>query len=208
MHHWPRGTLWEFSQACSTSRLRVVNLKTNLPGSQGVTLRLQPSHPPPKLSQWLGSAVREVSSFREVKCTGTLPHASCNKWGSYPVERCVWEGGMRMHASMFACAQGFYVCMEWACVSFCVYVCHVCGMLTENFSLSPSFPIHSLLLLNPRWSEVKSLSRVWLFATPWTVAYQAPQSMGFSRQEYWSELPFPSPGDLREPGIEPGSPTL
>ena len=43
--------------------------------------------------------------------------------------------------------------------------------------------------------EVKSLSRVWLFATPWTVAHQAPASMGFSRQEYWSGLPFPSPGD-------------
>ena len=40
--------------------------------------------------------------------------------------------------------------------------------------------------------------------TPWTVAYQAPPSMGFSRQEYWSGLPFPSPGDLPNPGIEPG----
>ena len=43
---------------------------------------------------------------------------------------------------------------------------------------------------------------------PWTVAYQAPQSMEFSRQEYWSGLPFPSPSDLPNPGIEPGSPTL
>ena len=48
--------------------------------------------------------------------------------------------------------------------------------------------------------EVKSLSRVRLFATPWTVAYQASPSMGFSRQEYWSGLQFPSPGDLSEPG--------
>ena len=45
-------------------------------------------------------------------------------------------------------------------------------------------------------------------ATPWTVAYQAPLSMGFSRQEYWSGLPFPSPGDLPSPGIEPVSPAL
>ena len=44
--------------------------------------------------------------------------------------------------------------------------------------------------------------------TPWTVAHQAPLSMGFSRQEYWSGLPFPSPGDLPDPGIEPGSPAL
>ena len=45
-------------------------------------------------------------------------------------------------------------------------------------------------------------------ATPWTIAYQALLSMGFSRQEYWSGLPFPSPGDLPNPGIEPGSPAL
>ena len=51
-----------------------------------------------------------------------------------------------------------------------------------------------------------SLSCARLFATPWTVAYQAPQSMGFSRQEYWSGVPFPSPGDLPDPEIEPASP--
>ena len=47
-----------------------------------------------------------------------------------------------------------------------------------------------------------------LFATPWTRAHQAPLSMEFSWQEYWSGLPFPSPGDLPNPGIEPGSPAL
>ena len=56
--------------------------------------------------------------------------------------------------------------------------------------------------------KVKLLSRVGLFVTSWTVAYQAPQSMGFSRQEYWSGLPFSSPGDLPNPGIKPGSPAL
>ena len=63
---------------------------------------------------------------------------------------------------------------------------------------------------NPKEGEVKEkmLSRVRLFATPWTVAYQAPPSMGFSRQECWSGLPFPSPGDLPDPGIKPGSPVL
>ena len=59
-----------------------------------------------------------------------------------------------------------------------------------------------------KWSEVKSPSRVRPFVTPWTVAYQTPPSMGFSRQEYWSGLPFPSPGDLPNPGIKPGSPAL
>ena len=52
------------------------------------------------------------------------------------------------------------------------------------------------------------LSRVRLFATSWTVAHQAPLSMIFSRQEYWSGLPFPSPGDLPNPGIEPAYPAL
>ena len=56
--------------------------------------------------------------------------------------------------------------------------------------------------------KVKSLSRVQLFATPWTVAHQAPLSKGFSRQEYWSGLPCLPPGDLPDPGIDPGSPAL
>ena len=55
---------------------------------------------------------------------------------------------------------------------------------------------------------MKSLSCVQLFVTPWTVAYQAPLSMGFSRQEYWNGLPFLSPGDLPDPEIKPGSPAL
>ena len=53
-----------------------------------------------------------------------------------------------------------------------------------------------------------SLSRARLFVTPWTVVYKAPLSVEFSRQEYWSGLPFPSPGDLPDPGIKPRSPTL
>ena len=56
--------------------------------------------------------------------------------------------------------------------------------------------------------KVKSFSRVRLFAIPWTVVYQASLSMGFSRQEYWSGLPLPSPGDLPDPGIKPRCPTL
>ena len=56
--------------------------------------------------------------------------------------------------------------------------------------------------------KVKSLSCVHLFATPETVAYQAPPSMRFSRQEYWSGLPFPSLGDLLDPRIKPGYPSL
>ena len=60
--------------------------------------------------------------------------------------------------------------------------------------------------LCPTKVKVKSLSHVRLFATPWTVAYQAPPSVGFSRQEYWRGLPFPSPGDLPDPRVKPRYP--
>ena len=56
--------------------------------------------------------------------------------------------------------------------------------------------------------KVKSLRCVLLFATPWTVAQQTALSMGVSRKEYWNGLPFPPPGDLPDPGIEPTSPAL
>ena len=67
--------------------------------------------------------------------------------------------------------------------------------------------IHIYIHTHTHIYKVKSLSHVRLFATPWTVAYQVPPSMGFSRQEYWSGLPFPSL-DLPDPGIEPRSPAL
>ena len=59
-----------------------------------------------------------------------------------------------------------------------------------------------------RSEEVKLLSFVRLFVTPWTVTYHVTLTMGFSRQECWSGLPFPSPGDLPDPGIKPRSPAL
>ena len=59
-----------------------------------------------------------------------------------------------------------------------------------------------------KYCKVKVISYVQLFVTPWNVSYQAPLSMGFSRQEYSSGLPFPSPEDLPNPGIEPRSPAL
>ena len=58
------------------------------------------------------------------------------------------------------------------------------------------------------WGERLVTKLCLTLATPWTVACQAPLSMGFSRQDYWSGLPFPSPGDLPNPGIEPRSPVL
>ena len=72
-------------------------------------------------------------------------------------------------------------------------------LLKESVNLHFSVPIVIV---------VQSLSLVQLFATPWTVAHQASLSTGFPRQEYWSGLPFPSPGDLSDPGLEPPSPEL
>ena len=60
----------------------------------------------------------------------------------------------------------------------------------------------------PLGEHLASKSHVWLFVIPWTIAHQAPLSMGFSRQEYRRGLPFPPPGDLPDPGMEPASPAL
>ena len=78
-------------------------------------------------------------------------------------------------------------------------------------SLRSHLPLPSLSPPHPGQPEpevAQLLRRVQLFATPWTIAYQASPSLGFFRQEYWSGLPFPSPGDLPDPGIEPRSPAL
>ena len=60
-------------------------------------------------------------------------------------------------------------------------------------------------MTNGPYRVLSHLGRVWLFVIPWTVAHQTPLSMGFSRQEYWSGVLFPSPGDLPNPGIKPAS---
>ena len=65
------------------------------------------------------------------------------------------------------------------------------------------FPFTSIYSLPDSIVCVGSLSCVQLFVTPWTIACQVPLSMEFSRQEYWSELPCPTPGDLPDPGIKP-----
>ena len=88
----------------------------------------------------------------------------------------------------------------------------ISGLAIVCFSHEPTDSVLSTLgvisYLLQNHLEVKSLSHVWLFVTPWTVAHQAPPSLEFSRQEYWSGLPLPSPGDLPDPGIELGSPAL
>ena len=75
-----------------------------------------------------------------------------------------------------------------------------------SFLIISYYKVLNIIPCAIQWSEVKLLSRVQLFATPWTVAYQAPRPMGFSGQEYWSGLPFPSPGIFPTQGSNPGVP--
>ena len=83
--------------------------------------------------------------------------------------------------------------------------CAFLSITFSEFSVYMLYHQHSSLM---KKVKVKLLIHVRLFVTPWTVTYQAPLSMGFSRQEYWSGVPLPSPGDLPNPGIEPGSPAF
>ena len=85
-----------------------------------------------------------------------------------------------------------------------IFVSYTCFSLHATQNLHLKLPI----IHRMKWGVGKLLSPVWLFGTPCTVACQAPQSMGFSWQEYWSGFPFPSPGNLPNPEIEPGSLTL
>ena len=86
-----------------------------------------------------------------------------------------------------------------------IYFTHAHGKWLTIFLQHLIFGKFWLFML---WSSLSCFSCVQLFVTPWTVAHQAPLSVEFSRQEYWSRLPFPSPGDLPHPGLEPRSPTL
>ena len=105
-------------------------------------------------------------------------------------------------------------CFVWACLHVSAGESRMSVCMSPDWSTDPfPFPdcFSAAILRGFSGSvkvKVKLLSRVWLFATLWTVAYQATPSVGFSRQAYWSGLPFPSPGDLPNPGIEPRSPTL
>ena len=95
------------------------------------------------------------------------------------------------------------------CVCVCVCVCMDTHTHTHICSASIIIAKHSKVFV-PVYAPITDcvvvvLSRVWLFATPWTVAHPAPLSMGFCSPEYWSGLPFPSPGHLPNPGIKPAS---
>ena len=107
--------------------------------------------------------------------------------------------------------------LEWVAISFSTesswpkdqtHTSHIGRQVLYHWTTKKVHIFHYFTLKEIQRKKVKLLSHVQLFVTPWAVAYQVSPSMGFSRQEYWSGLPFPSLGDLPDPGIEPGSPTL
>ena len=121
------------------------------------------------------------------------------------------------HSSGYLSDPGIYMLSQFSCAWLCETPSKVAHQALQSLGFSrqehwSARQEHwSAISFSNAWKwkvKVKSLSRVWLWATPWTAAYQAPPSMGFSKQEYWSGLPCPPPGDLPNPGIEPRSPTL
>ena len=120
-----------------------------------------------------------------------------------------WHNVFKIHTSYSMC-QNFIPYKKCVFIHVCMYIhCMFrphCVCLLDLHGHLCCF--HLLAIVNRKWKKVRLLSRVRLFATLWTVVHQAPPSMGFSRQEYWSGLPFPSPGDFPDPGIEPRSPAL
>ena len=111
---------------------------------------------------------------------------------------------MLISRSIHVAANGIILFLLWLS-SISLYI-HTTSCLSIHLSMTF---IHILAILNSAAMniqmkvKVQLLSRVRLSATPWILNYQAPLSTGFSRQEYWSGLPFPSPGYLPDPGIEP-----
>ena len=130
-----------------------------------------------------------------------------------------WEQPWRQRCTIIVLLQAIYISNATVRSSGILLYCQdlIRALLSHNIEN----PIHCAILLDlsegqylrdlaaaSRWKWSRSVVSVRLFVTPWTAAHQAPLSMGFSRQEYWSGLPFPSPGDLPDPGIEPRSPAL
>jgi len=110
------------------------------------------------------------------------------------------------HPSKFSQSTGFGFPALISRFPLALYFMFSCYSLHSSYLLLPHYVQNSVLYVCVCFSV--SFSVVSNSATPWTVAHQAPLSMGFSRQEYWSGLPFPYPGDLPNPGIEPRSPAL
>ena len=154
-----------------------------------------PNSPPSRLPRNIEqSPLRAAQYWTHIRKHWTGQPADSLSKGGY------WLGGVSL----------FHKCPCSSCLDFCS--CDECvfkslllnkqsGPLASKENLQWQAAVYQL-------SEVKSLSRAWLFVSPRTVAYQAAPSMGFSRQEYWSGVPFPSPRGLPDSGIKPRSPAF
>ena len=146
-----------------------------------------------------GSTIQNLSSFLSPGYLISLSSNSKHEAGG----RGVWNAISQASDSEESMSEKSDINFVWICT----------GILLHHFY--SGLQTHHRIMSSPKmipgkkekW-KWKSFSRVQLFVTPWTVAHQAPLSMEFSRQECWSELPFPSPGDLPEPGIKSRSPAL
>ena len=122
-----------------------------------------------------------------------------------------WKGHKPREFHTMRQELAIYVFMKLMVIECVPRIRHLRAVGTQLWKFQKHPHLHAIFIQMREWvSEwVKSRSVVSpLFATPWTVAHQAPPSMEFFRQEYWSRLPFPSPGDLSDLGIKPGSPAL
>ena len=154
-----------------------------------------------KVHYWLERSTLFIAIFRKKKVSGKVPGPCYNHWDLFMFH---WSYGFYCF-SAFWLGSSEVIASKKCCASRSV----VSNSLWLKDCSPPCSSIHGILQARIlEWVKAKLFSPVWLFATPWTVAHQAPPSMGFSRQEYWSRLPFPSPGDLPNPGIEPRSPAL
>ena len=160
---------------------------------------------------------KDTRSCRWKRLTDTFSQRNISPWIMEPT---TWQPAPNAGSSQLT---GWEVCSDWGAASLKLLESQASfsSMVPSNFPRDLPFStasvvsfrdmslkllqLASLLILSVK---VKSLSSVRLFVTPQTVTYQAPPSQGFSRQEYWSGLPFPSPADLPNPGIEPKSPAL
>ena len=158
-------------------------------------------------SRWCSPAISS-SGVPFPSCLQSLPAS-----GSFPVSQLFTSGGQSIGVSASASVLPINT-QDWSPLGWTGWISLQSKGLSRVFSNTTVqkhqfFGAHLSSQSNSHIHIVaKLLSRVRLFATPWTVAYQASQSMEFSRQEYWSGVPLTSPGDLPNPGIKPRSPTL
>ena len=183
------------------------------PSSEKLTVLTQVKAPSPPLI--MGQEAHAVLPL-EYHCALWSPgclveplHVGFKSLASLTFLRLTLQSNVSVFCEYCSWAWKFQSTWRLGCVTFSLNSASLQFSLPACFSFSFSVPppssnlSFSIIFLST--TQLQSLGCVWLFATPWTVARQAPLSMGFFRQEYWHGLPFLSPGNLPDPGVEPAS---